>query len=55
MIIKLILGYYSYLYHGKENFDELKDYINSLTNMEYIIKWKDFDDDMITIKRQIDL
>lgn len=42
MIVKLLIGQYSYLYHGEENIDELRKYINELTDMQYIIKWKDF-------------
>ncbi|CAD8094107.1 unnamed protein product [Paramecium sonneborni] len=56
MKIKLIFGDYVYLYHDVQDLNCIDKYIKErITKLQYKIKWKDEDNEMITIFRPQDL
>lgn len=49
MKVKIFLGEYTYIYRGKIDLKEMNEFIKTLTNKVFVIKWKDYEDDLITI------
>ena len=52
MKVKIFLGEYAYIYRGNMDLREMNEYIKTLTNRAFIIKWKDQEDDLITISKK---
>ncbi|CAD8085202.1 unnamed protein product [Paramecium primaurelia] len=55
MKVKLILGEYAYLYHGNLELQAIFNFIKNITQYQFILKWKDQDEEMIRIIRPQDL
>ncbi|CAD8137422.1 unnamed protein product [Paramecium pentaurelia] len=55
MKVKIFLGEYTYLYRGNIDLRELNEYIKTLTPRLFLLKWKDQEDDLITISKKQDL
>lgn len=52
MKVKIFLGEYTYIYRGVIDLKEMNEFIKTLTNKAFVIKWKDQDDDLITISKK---
>ncbi|CAD8139830.1 unnamed protein product [Paramecium octaurelia] len=55
MKVKIFLGEYSYIYRGNIDLTEMNEFVKTLTNRAYVIKWKDQEGDLITITKKQDL
>ena len=55
MKAKIFLGEYAYMYRGNIDLREINEYIKSITRRPYILKWKDNDDDFISVLKKRDL
>ncbi|CAD8047370.1 unnamed protein product [Paramecium primaurelia] len=55
MKVKIFLGEYTYVYRGSIDLREINEFVKTLTNRAFIIKWKDQEDDLITISMKQDL
>ncbi|CAD8134918.1 unnamed protein product [Paramecium octaurelia] len=55
MKVKIFLGEYAYIYRGNIDLREMNEYVRTLTIRPFIIKWKDQEDDLITISKKQDL
>lgn len=55
MKAKIFLGEYAYIYRGNIDLREINEYIKTITKRPYILKWKDHDDDLISVLKKKDL
>ncbi|CAK78981.1 unnamed protein product (macronuclear) [Paramecium tetraurelia] len=55
MKVKIFLGEYAYIYRGNIDLREMNEYVKTLTIRPFILKWKDQEEDLITISKKQDL
>ncbi|CAK83208.1 unnamed protein product (macronuclear) [Paramecium tetraurelia] len=55
MKVKIFLGEYTYIYRGDIDLTEMNEFVKTLTNRAFVIKWKDQEGDLITITKKQDL